>query len=101
MKDAGANYLKRLAFFTVPDGGGPTFSAGGMRLKHSAEKNIDCIVKCSADNREMMNKALDCYVTYQDTIAASGVRQSVGNTIYFEIFGEDHKPTLKELTDKI
>ncbi|MCF8276201.1 MAG: PIG-L family deacetylase [Flavobacteriales bacterium] len=100
MKDEGASYLKRLALFTIPDGGGPTFS-GGIRLKHSSEENIDCIVTANTENREMMDKALDCYVTYQDTIAASGVRQSVGHHVYFEIFGEDHKPPLAELTDKL
>lgn len=101
MKDSGADYLKRLAFFTIPDKGGATFSSGGIRLKHSSEENIDCIVTGTADNREMMNRALDCYVTYQDTIAASGVRAAVGSHVYFEIFGEDHKPPLQELTDKL
>lgn len=101
MKDEGAGYLRRLAFFTIPDRGGVTFSSSGIRLKHSSEENIDCIVNASSENREMMNKALDCYVSYQDTIAASGVRDSVGSHVYFEIFGEDHKPPLPELTDKM
>lgn len=101
MKDAGADFLKRLALFTIPDSGGETFSGGGIRLKHSAEENIDCIIDGSTEDREMMNKALDCYVTYQETIAKSGVKESVGNHVYFEIFGEDHNPPLAELTDKL
>lgn len=101
MKDAGANYLKRLALFTIPDKGGVTFSSGGIRLKHSSEENIDCIVSCTQENHDMMNRALDCYISYQDTIEASGVRNGVGNQVYFEIFGEDHKPPLQELTDKL
>ncbi|MBL4586588.1 MAG: PIG-L family deacetylase [Flavobacteriales bacterium] len=101
MKDAGADYLKRLAFFTIPDRGGATFSSAGIRLKHSSEENIDCMITASDENRQMMNKALDCYVSYKETIAASGVKQSVGNHIYFEIFGENHKPPLSDITQKL
>jgi hypothetical protein len=47
-----------------------------------------------SENREMMSKALDCYVTYQNTIAASGVKEGTRNQVYFEIFGEDNKSPL-------
>jgi len=98
MKDDGASYLKRLALFTLPDKGGPTFTESGIRLKHSSEENIDCVIESSTENRLMMNKALDCYKTYQDTIEASGVKKSVGNHVYFEVFGENHEPPLTDLT---
>jgi hypothetical protein len=62
---------------------------------------LDCIVTGMSENREMMSKALDCYVMYQNTIAASGVKEGTRNQVYFEIFGEDHKSPLQELTDKL
>lgn len=99
MQGSGADYLKRLAFFTVPDQGGPTFTEHGIRLKRSAEHRIDCILDSSPENVAMLNRALDCYVTYQDTINASGVRKSIGQHIYYEFFQEDHDPPLTDICE--
>ncbi|MFC2176115.1 PIG-L deacetylase family protein, partial [Bacteroidota bacterium] len=98
MKDNGASYLKRLALFTLPDNGGPTFTSTGIRLKHSSKENIDCVLELTSENRLMMNKALDCYVSYSDTIEKSGVKNAIRNHVYFEIFGENHEPPLTNLT---
>jgi hypothetical protein len=47
----------------------------------------------------LWHKALDCYVTYRDVITESGVHQAFGRDVQFEIFREDHNPTLCDLCD--
>lgn len=98
LKDAGVEYLKRLAFITMPDNGEPTFSEHGVRLKQSEEAAIDCIIPLDNDDIQAMKNSLACYKTYQDTIEESGVIESIGDTLHFEFFGESFVPPVNSLT---
>lgn len=98
MKEEGAHYLKRLAFFTVPDQEGPAVAtSNGIRLKQSSRAEIDCVLQLSSQDRELMKKALDCYKTYQEVIQKIGVVEIIGDKLHFEIFGEEHEPPLDDL----
>lgn len=101
MRDEGARYLKRLAFFTVPDKEGPAVEAKGMRLKQSSSEDIDCVLQLSEQDQEIMKKALDCYVTYQEVIERTEVVKLIGDKVYFEIFEEEHNPRLNDLTEML
>jgi len=102
MRERGAGYLKRLAFYTIPDDGGPFLDESGrFRLRHSGEELIDVVMPLAPEDTEAMKRALACYETYQSTIAATRVVERVGDRLYFEIFGEDHKPPLADITDGI
>jgi N-acetylglucosamine malate deacetylase 2 len=101
MRDGGADYLKRLAFLTLPNKTEQPLQQGTFVMKHSAPDLIDCEVHLRAQDIEIMKKALDCYATYQDVIKQAGVVESIGNKVYFEIYGEDHQPPLANLTDKL
>jgi LmbE family N-acetylglucosaminyl deacetylase len=98
MREEGADYLKRLAFFTVDDAftGSPQ---GPHRLHHSSRKDIDCVMEPHGEDIEVFQKALSCYETYQDTIAATGIRKAAWQGVSFEIFGEFHDPPLGDLGD--
>lgn len=99
LRDEGANYLKRLAFFTMPDSGEPTFLPSGWpRLKLTHTDLIDCIVPLSAEEVEAMKRALSCYKTYQEVVTTTGVIAKIGNQVYFEIFDEDFAEPLLDLT---
>lgn len=98
MRDHGAHYLQRLAFFTIPDSGEPTWQSGGFRLKRSEEQLIDCIIPLREEDIDAMKRALGCYPTYQKTIETTGVVEQIGKFVYFEIFNEVHKPELGDLT---
>ncbi|MEK6480058.1 PIG-L family deacetylase [Catalinimonas sp. 4WD22] len=101
-KDEGADYLKRLAFFTIPDNGDPQFKKpDGFRLKNSSEEEIDCIVKLSDEAVKKFKQALMCYKTYQETIEKSGVVEEIGDKVHFEIFGESFNSPLSDLTDQL
>jgi N-acetylglucosamine malate deacetylase 2 len=101
LQDAGADHLKRLALLTMPDDGQSSFQEFGFKVKHSKEKDIDCVIPLSPENLEAMKSALKCYKTYQDKIEESGVIEKVGTKLYFEFFGEDFDPPLQSLTDKM
>ncbi len=99
MKAQDASYLKRLAFFTLQDKGDPQFKQGDMfRLKQSVPEEIDCMVKLEEDNRQAIKRALTCYKTYQEVIQNTNVFEEIGDTVLFEIYGEDFTPPLSDLT---
>ena len=101
MRDSGADYLRRLAFITLPDSGKPTWTDEGPRLKQSEVDVIDCVVPLGAGDIKAMKDALDCYVTYRETIEKSGVIEKIGDKVYFEIFGENFSPPLEDLTQQL
>jgi hypothetical protein len=47
---------------------------------------------------EVLKQSLGCYETYRETIEKSGVVGMIGNKLYFEIYKEDYKPVLSDLT---
>jgi len=96
MKKDGADYLKRLAFFTLGD---VNSEEGKFNLSTSTAEEIDCIVKVDEKDMENFNEALDCYETYQQVIDESNVREDISNEVCFEIFQEDYNPPLKSLTE--
>ncbi|WP_034041724.1 PIG-L deacetylase family protein [Wocania ichthyoenteri] len=102
MKDNGAKYLKRLAFFTMPDNGAPSFMKDGWpRLKLSESELIDVITPLNKNNVIAMRESLLCYETYQEMVEKTGVIEKIGNKVHFEIAFEDHYPPLKKITDNL
>ncbi|MFC1538560.1 PIG-L deacetylase family protein [Candidatus Latescibacterota bacterium] len=100
--DSGADYLRRLAFVTLPDSGEPSWTTAGLpRMKLTEEELIDCIIPLDDSDILAMKNALACYATYKDTIEKSGVIDTIGTQIYFEIYGEDFTPPLDDLTTEM
>jgi N-acetylglucosamine malate deacetylase 2 len=88
-------WLQRLAFFTLA-----TAPAGvPWHVNITKSEEIDCTFDVTDADMALWHKALDCYVTYRDVITESGVHQAFGRDVQFEIFREDHKPTLCDLCD--
>lgn len=102
MKESGVNYLKRLAFFTMPDNGEPSFMSNGWpRLKLSESSLIDVIIPLKKMDIDIMKQALLCYETYQEMAKKTGVIEKIGDKVHFEIAFEEHNPPLQKITDKI
>lgn len=97
LRDSGGPCPKRLAMYTIPDRDGPVFIPQGIRMRQSAPERIDCLIDVTDADVAKMKEALACYITYQDTIAQSGVADKVGRTLCFELFGEEHRPALDDL----
>ena len=88
-------WLQRLAFFTVI--AAPADFPWHVNITKPEE--IDCVCDASDADMGRFHKALDCYVTYADVIAATKIHEFFGKDVHFEIFREDHKPPLRDLFD--
>jgi N-acetylglucosamine malate deacetylase 2 len=86
-------WLQRLAFFTIVEA--PASFPWHVNTTRSEE--IDCVVEVSDADMERFHRALDCYVSYADVIASTGIHDVFGKDVYFEIFREDYSPPLKDL----
>lgn len=101
LRDQGVSYLKRLAFITIPNKVTEPVQAGNFVMKQSDPSLIDCEVALNSKAQDVLKAALSCYDTYREIVERSGVIQRVGDKVYFEIFGEDHKPPLSDLAAEI
>ena len=94
-----SGYLKRLAFYTLTEE-----KAKEQKMFHlsgSTADEIDCVIEISDEDIEINKKALDCYVTFIDTIIKSDIKNQLDKNAHFEIFQENHEPKLKDLFDKL
>jgi N-acetylglucosamine malate deacetylase 2 len=89
-----AGMPRRLAFFTL---GEDVAKTGPFPLSSSKKEEIDCILVTTEDEVETGIRALDCYVTYLETIEETGIKQMVKNDISFEFFRETFDPPLNDL----
>ncbi|MCP5051142.1 MAG: PIG-L family deacetylase, partial [bacterium] len=88
-------WLKRLAFHTVTEA--EAEQSTHFKLNPSKEEEIDCILEVDPIDVERNLEALDCYITFQDTIKNSGIREAVLGPMYFEFFGESLEPPVGDL----
>lgn len=98
MKDRGTSYPMRLAFFTISD---DHTKDTHFSLKASDPTLIDCEVPVKDEDQAKMKAALDCYKTYQEVIDDTGVKNSFGDKVSFELYGEDFNPPLKSLSGQL
>lgn len=86
---------RRLAFHTLSEDEAATSTH--FRLNGSRPEEIDCAQPVEEADLEAGRSALDCYVTFQETIRATGVRDMLKSPVLFEIFDERHHPPLTDL----
>jgi hypothetical protein len=91
------SYLQRLAFYTITEEEAAQFE--WVHLTGSKPEEIDVVVPLHEDDLEAMRRALDCYVTYAETIEASGIKRDIAREAVFEIYQEVHDPPLASVVD--
>jgi hypothetical protein len=94
-----AAYLKRLAFWTIR----AEEAAGTSELFHltgAKAQDIDAVLTVDEADVENQQQALDCTVTYQETIEQAGARRTIPCEAVFEIYQEAHDPPLKSLFEE-
>jgi len=96
LRENGAGYLQRLAFFTIPEASVKGHE-GVHRLHFSTDEEIDCAIPLNDADHEAMRKALYCYKTYQEMIEKTGVLKGRPEAACFEIFQERFDPPLNDL----
>ncbi len=91
----GNSSVERLAMVTLTE---ESAAAGKLfHLNGSTPEEIDCVVEVDATDSAGNLEALDCYVTFQETIEKSGIRDQVGSPAVFEFFQEDFNPPIDDL----
>lgn len=95
MRDGGADWWKRLAFYTIRP---PEAQQGKHRLTGSKEPEIDCVYEVGEEDLQAGLRALDCYETYAGMIVATGIKQKLSRTLCYELYQEAHDPPLTDLT---
>jgi LmbE family N-acetylglucosaminyl deacetylase len=90
-----APYLMRLAFVTLTE----EDAARGelFHLNGSKPEEIDCVIKLDDTDLQKCRQALDCYMTFQETIEKSRIKDFLNHKAVFEIYQEDHEPPLHDL----
>ena len=92
------DYLKRLAFWTIR----AEEAAGASELFHltgSKAEDVDVVVTVDEVDVEKQQRALDCYVTYRETIERAGARSNIPREAVFEIYREACDPPLEGVFD--
>lgn len=92
-------YPKRLALFTITEE--EAAKQTHFKISGSKPEEIDCIVEVEQVDIDNSLKALDCYVTFQETIKATNIQQHITNKVVFEIFGENFEHKLKDIFEGI
>jgi LmbE family N-acetylglucosaminyl deacetylase len=90
-------HLKRLAFLTITEE--QASQTALFHLNASTPGEIDCVFQTGDADIETARKALECYVTFQETIEKSGIKDFITHEIYYEIFQEQHDPPLADIFD--
>lgn len=93
------SYLKRLAFVTVSEI--ESQKSKHFPLSFSTPDEIDCVVEVDEEDIKKSHLALDCYVTFQETIEKSGIKGFIGREASFELYQENFDPPLGDLFERI
>jgi LmbE family N-acetylglucosaminyl deacetylase len=88
-------FLKRLAFITLTEE--QASKATHFHISGSKEEEIDCVYTVDEVDQENCRKALDCYVTFKETIEKTSIKDFISAKTYFELFQEEHDPPLADL----
>ena len=93
LKDRLAN-LKRCAFFTITT---EDAEGGFFRMSGSTAEEIDCVFPVENTDLERGRAALDCYVTFQETIEKTRIKDHLKKQAVFELFQEEFDPPLEDI----
>lgn len=94
-----APWLKRLAFYTITIE--EAEQSPHFHLNGSKPEDIDCVINAAPIDIETNQRALDCYVTFQEIIEKTGIRNFIQSDVVFEIFRENCDPPLKDLFEGV
>ena len=92
-------FPRRLAFFTLTEDEAARMTH--FPLHGSPSDAIDCGYIVTDDDLDTALSALDCYVTFQKTIEATGIREFLSTTVWFEFYCERFDPPLVDLFERL
>lgn len=99
MRDNGHNWLRRLAFFTISPDQQRDFEASAIPIKSTPEHQIHVRTMVTEADNAAMDRALECYVTYKETIEKTMKTAPPFKEIVFQLFNESPRNVLNNVTD--
>jgi len=91
--------LKRLAFNTISEE--EAERTAPFHLGGSIAQEVDCRYSVDRVDIEKALRARDCYESFGERTARSGIEETLGTGVLFEIFQENHEPPLSDLFEKL
>lgn len=92
--------LQRLAFCTL-SAEQAAAAESVFKLGSSTEEEIDCFVPVEPEDIEACRRALDCYVTFRETIEKTGIKEHLFERVPFEFYSESREPPVDDLFDAL
>jgi LmbE family N-acetylglucosaminyl deacetylase len=83
--------LERLAFCTLTD----------FDISSSTAEEIDCLVRVEPEDIQACRRALDCYVTFKETIDRTGIKDKLRSEVPFELYAEAFEPPVDDLFHRL
>lgn len=99
MRDEEHTWLRRLAFFTISPEQQRDFEASAIPIKFTPDHQIHVRTKVTDSDNAAMDRALDCYVTYKETIEKTMKTAPPFKEIVFQLFGESPNHIYENVTD--
>ena len=96
--DLAARSPRRLAFFTLIRG---EIEDAPVNLQGVPREDLGAIVPFSDEDRQRAERALECYETYAEVVAAHRPLRQVTDGVAFVLFGETPDAPLDSLTDDL
>jgi N-acetylglucosamine malate deacetylase 2 len=93
------NYLRRLAFHTISEEEAAEVTY--FKINGSKPEEIDCIFEVEEEDIEIGHKALDCYVTFKETIDNVGIKDHIRKKVRYEFYRESFDPPVKDIFEKL
>lgn len=88
LRDTSPHHPKRLAFFTLSPEQQRGFESSAILVKSSPENLLIVRTPLDDDDRKAMDRALECYQTYQETIQRTMKTAPPFKEVVFELFDE-------------
>lgn len=92
-------YPRRLAFYTVT--AEDSKKQKHFRLNFSRDEEIDCKVKLDEVDVQKRNEALECYVTFKETIDNTDIKNQVNEYGMFEFYMENFNPKAEDVFENL
>ena len=90
---------RRLAFTAITEEDAARMTL--FSLTGAKPEDIDCLMTVDESSIHANQAALDCYVTYRETVDKSGIRGFIGGDAAFEFFDEAFTPPVAGLFDRL
>jgi N-acetylglucosamine malate deacetylase 2 len=99
LRDEGNAWLKRLAMITISPNQQKDFEASAIPIKSTPDHQIHVKIAVTDEDNAAMDRALDCYVTYKETIEKTIKTAPPFREIVFQLFDETPSCALTDLAD--